>query len=124
MAKIIGIDLGTEFLRRDRGWRRQARRHREQRRRPHHPSDRRLHRDGEVLVGASAKRQAGHQPKNTFYAVEAPDRPQVHRRRSAEGHRLVPYAIVAHDNGDAWVALTDGKNLAPQEISALRCWRR
>ncbi|MBO7941757.1 Hsp70 family protein, partial [Streptomyces sp. S9] len=31
---------------------------------------------------------------------------------------LVPYAIVPHDNGDAWVATADGKKMAPQQISA------
>jgi molecular chaperone DnaK (HSP70) len=43
--------------------------------------------DGEVLVGASAKRQAVTNPKNTLVCRQTSDRPQVHRKRSTEGHR-------------------------------------
>ena len=74
--------------------------------------------DGEVLVGAAAKRQAVTNPKNTFYAVKR----LIGRKFSdAEvqkdiGH--VPYGIVAHDNGDAWVQTADEKRMAPQQISA------
>ena len=75
-------------------------------------------RGGEVLVGASAKRQAVTNPKNTFHAVKR----LIGRKFSdAEVKRdldLVPYTIVEHSNGDAWVAHADGKRAAPQEISA------
>jgi molecular chaperone DnaK len=69
---------------------------------------------GEVLVGASAKRQAVTNPKNTFFAVK---RLIGRRYQDAEVQKdiaLVPYAIVEHDNGDAWVATDDGKKMAPQ----------
>ncbi|MFA7488994.1 MAG: molecular chaperone DnaK, partial [Lysobacteraceae bacterium] len=74
--------------------------------------------DGEVLVGAAAKRQAVTNPKNTFYAVK---RLIGRKFTDAEvqkdiGH--VPYGIVAHDNGDAWVQTADEKRMAPQQISA------
>ena len=77
-----------------------------------------LTKDGEWIVGASAKRQAVTNPKNTFYAVK-----RLIGRKFADAEvkkdlDLVPYAIVPHDNGDAWVATADGKKLAPQEISA------
>ena len=74
--------------------------------------------NGEVLVGAPAKRQAVTNPKNTFYAVKR----LIGRRFSdAEVQKdlnLVPYTIVEHSNGDAWVQDTQGKALSPQEISA------
>ncbi|MEJ7747261.1 MAG: molecular chaperone DnaK, partial [Luteimonas sp.] len=74
--------------------------------------------DGEVLVGASAKRQAVTNPKNTFYAVK-----RLIGRKFADAEvkkdlDLVPYAIVEHDNGDAWVATNDDKKLSAQEVSA------
>jgi molecular chaperone DnaK len=74
--------------------------------------------DGETIVGASAKRQAVTNPKNTFYAVK---RLIGRRFTDAEVKKdldLVPYGIFAHENGDAWVATADGKKMAPQQISA------
>lgn len=73
---------------------------------------------GEVLVGAPAKRQAVTNPKNTFHAVK-----RLIGRRFSEPEvqkdvGLVPYTIVEHDNGDAWVATESGKRLAPPEVSA------
>ena len=74
--------------------------------------------DNEVLVGASAKRQAVTNPKNTFHAAKR----LIGRRFSEEEVQkdlnLVPYAIVAHDNGDAWLQTSEGKKMAPQEVSA------
>ena len=71
-----------------------------------------------MLVGAPPKRQAVTNPKNTFYAVKR----LIGRRFSdAEVQKdlnLVPYAIVEHSNGDAWVQVTQGKALSPQEVSA------
>ncbi|MBW3549890.1 MAG: molecular chaperone DnaK [Proteobacteria bacterium] len=74
--------------------------------------------DGEILVGASAKRQAVTNPKNTFYAVK-----RLIGRKFTDGEvqkdlDLVSYGIVAHDNGDAWVKTVDGKTMAPQQVSA------
>src|SRR5690606_2675556 len=74
--------------------------------------------DGEVLAGASAMRQAVTNPKNTFYAVK---RLIVRKSSDSEDKKdlgLVPYAIVEHDNGDAWVATSEGKKLSAQEVSA------
>src|SRR5690554_1600313 len=118
MAKIIGIDLGTtnscvaimdggkaKVIENSEGDRTT-------------PSIVAYTKDGEVLVGAAAKRQAVTNPKNTFYAVK---RLIGRKFTDAEvqkdiGH--VPYGIVAHDNGDAWVQTADEKRMAPQQISA------
>ena len=74
--------------------------------------------DGEVLVGASAKRQAVTNPKNTFYAVKRLIGRKFTDAEVQKDIGVVPYSIVQHDNGDAWVALANGKKLAPQEVSA------
>jgi molecular chaperone DnaK len=74
--------------------------------------------DNEVLVGATAKRQAVTNPKNTFYAVKRLIGRKFTDAEVKKDLDLVPYKIVAHDNGDAWLATADGKNLSPQEISA------
>src|SRR6478672_3385902 len=74
--------------------------------------------DNEVLVGASAKRQAVTNPKNTFYAVKRLIGRKFSDAEVQKDIGLVPYGIAAHDNGDAWVSLIDGKKLAPQEVSA------
>ncbi|WP_240126144.1 molecular chaperone DnaK [Thermomonas alba] len=74
--------------------------------------------DGEVLVGASAKRQAVTNPKNTFYAVKRLIGRKFNDPEVQKDIGVVPYSIIQHDNGDAWVALANGKKLAPQEVSA------
>ncbi len=74
--------------------------------------------DGEVLVGASAKRQAVTNPKNTFYAVKRLIGRKFTDAEVKKDLDLVPYGIVQHENGDAWVATADGKKMAPQQISA------
>ena len=74
--------------------------------------------DNEVLVGAPAKRQAVTNPKNTFYAVKRLIGRKFTDAEVQKDIDLVPYKILAHDNGDAWLATADGKNLSPQEISA------
>jgi len=74
--------------------------------------------DNEVLVGATAKRQAVTNPKNTFYAVKRLIGRKFTDAEVKKDLDLVPYKIGAHDNGDAWLATADGKNLSPQEISA------
>ena len=74
--------------------------------------------DGEILVGAPAKRQAVTNAKNTFHAVKR----LIGRRFSdpevQKDLKLVPYQIIEHSNGDAWVKTTAGKSMAPQEVSA------
>jgi len=118
MGKIIGIDLGTtnscvavieggnvKVIENAEGDRTT-------------PSIVAFTKDGETIVGASAKRQAVTNPKNTFYAVK---RLIGRRFTDAEVKKdldLVPYSIFAHENGDAWVATADGKKMAPQQISA------
>ncbi|HEX5453680.1 MAG TPA: molecular chaperone DnaK [Stellaceae bacterium] len=72
---------------------------------------------GERLVGQAAKRQAVTNPENTFFAIKRligrrMDDPMVRKDRD-----LVPYKIVAGDNGDAWVE-SRGKKYAPSQISA------
>jgi molecular chaperone DnaK len=74
--------------------------------------------DGEVLVGASAKRQGVTNPKNTFYAVKRLIGRKFTDAEVKKDLELVPYGIVAHENGDAWVAAADGRRMAPQQISA------
>ena len=73
--------------------------------------------DGEVLVGAPAKRQSVTNPKNTVYAVK---RLMGRKFTDAEVQKdigLMPYSIIAADNGDAWVQARD-KKMAPQQVSA------
>lgn len=117
MAKIIGIDLGTtnscvsivegttpKVIENSEGARTT-------------PSVVAYLEDGEILVGAAAKRQAVTNPKKTVFAVK---RLIGRRFTDAEVQKdlnLMPYSIVAADNGDAWVEI-DGKKLAPQQISA------
>ncbi|MEP6483861.1 MAG: molecular chaperone DnaK, partial [Rudaea sp.] len=74
--------------------------------------------DNEVLVGATAKRQAVTNPKNTFYAVKRLIGRKFTDAEVKKDLDLVPYKILAHDNGDAWLGTADGKSLSPQEISA------
>src|SRR5678816_4707748 len=74
--------------------------------------------DSEVIVGASAKRQAVTNPKNTFYAVKRLIGRKFTDAEVQKDIAHVPYSILAHDNGDAWVATSDAKKMAPQEISA------
>ena len=118
MGKIIGIDLGTtnscvaimeggkarviENIEGDRTT----------------PSVVAWTKDGEVLVGASAKRQAVTNPKNTFYAVKRLIGRKFTDAEVQKDISLVSYGITAHENGDAWVALSDGKKMAAQEVSA------
>jgi len=71
----------------------------------------------EVLVGATAKRQAVTNPKNTIYASKRLigrkfDEPAVQKDID-----LMPYTIIKADNGDAWVE-ANGEKLAPPQISA------
>ena len=118
MGKIIGIDLGTtnscvsvmeggvaKVIENSEGDRTT-------------PSIVAFTKDGEVIVGASAKRQAVTNPKNTFYAVKRLIGRKFTDDEVKKDLDLVPYGIVGHDNGDAWVKTSDGKAMSPQEISA------
>jgi len=73
--------------------------------------------DGEVLVGASAKRQAVTNPKNTLYAVKRLIGRKFTEKEVQKDIHLMPYQIIAADNGDAWVEVR-GKKLAPPQVSA------
>jgi molecular chaperone DnaK len=118
MGKIIGIDLGTtnscvaimdgtstKVIENAEGDRTT-------------PSIVALTKDNEWLVGAPAKRQSVTNPKNTFYAVKRLIGRKFTDAEVQKDLHIVPYGIVAHENGDAWVAEADGKTKAPQEISA------
>ena len=117
MAKIIGIDLGTtnscvavmengqpKVIENSEGARTT-------------PSIVAYQEDGEILVGASAKRQAVTNPKNTLFAVKR----LIGRRFSEDivqkDINMVPYKIVKADNGDAWVEVRNQK-MAPPQVSA------
>jgi molecular chaperone DnaK len=73
--------------------------------------------DGEVLVGASAKRQAVSNPKNTLYAIKRLIGRKFDEKEVQKDIHLMPYSIVKADNGDAWVEVR-GKRMAPQQVSA------
>ena len=74
--------------------------------------------DGEVIVGASAKRQSVTNPKNTFYAVKRLIGRKFTDAEVKKDLHMVPFGIIAADNGDAWVQTSDAKRMAPPEISA------
>ena len=73
--------------------------------------------DGEVVVGQSAKRQAVTNPKNTLFAVKRLIGRKFKDEVVQRDIDMVPFKIVAADNGDAWVE-AQGKNMAPPEVSA------
>src|ERR1700683_2712733 len=117
MSKVIGIDLGTtnscvaimegnkpKVIENSEGDRTT-------------PSIVAFTKDGEVLVGQSAKRQAVTNPQNTLAAVKR----LIGRKFTDEvvqrDIKMVPYKIVKADNGDAWVE-EQGKKMAPPEVSA------
>jgi molecular chaperone DnaK len=73
--------------------------------------------DGEILAGASAKRQAVTNPRNTLYAVKRLIGRKFSEKEVQKDIDLMPYTIAAADNGDAWVEVR-GKKIAPQQVSA------
>jgi molecular chaperone DnaK len=117
MGKIIGIDLGTtnscvaimeggqpKVIENSEGARTT-------------PSIIAYMEDGEILVGAPAKRQAVTNPKNTLYAVKRLIGRKYEEKEVQKDIGLMPYGIVKADNGDAWVQVR-GNKLAPPQISA------
>jgi len=73
--------------------------------------------DGEVLVGQSAKRQAVTNPANTVAAVKRLIGRKFGDDVVKKDVSMVAYKVVKADNGDAWVEV-QGKKMAPQEVSA------
>src|SRR5512134_2795851 len=117
MAKIIGIDLGTtnscvavmegdqvKVIENAEGARTT-------------PSVVAYTEDGEILVGAPAKRQAVTNAKNTIYAVKRLIGRKFEDSEVQKDIKLMPFKIVRADNGDAWVEVR-GKKIAPQQVSA------
>ncbi|RRD56834.1 molecular chaperone DnaK [Comamonadaceae bacterium OH2545_COT-014] len=117
MGKIIGIDLGTtnscvsvmegnttKVIENAEGGRTT-------------PSIVAYQEDGDILVGAPAKRQAVTNPKNTIYAVKRLIGRKFDEKEVQKDIDLMPYQIIKADNGDAWVQVREQK-LAPPQISA------
>ncbi|WP_313560583.1 molecular chaperone DnaK [Diaphorobacter nitroreducens] len=117
MGKIIGIDLGTtnscvaimegnntRVIENSEGARTT-------------PSIIAYQEDGEILVGASAKRQAVTNPKNTIYAAKRLIGRKFDEKEVQKDIDLMPFTITRADNGDAWVEVR-GQKLAPPQISA------
>ena len=71
----------------------------------------------EILVGATAKRQAVTNPKKTIYASKRLIGRKFSEKEVQKDIDLMPYEIIASNNGDAWVKIDD-KELAPPQISA------
>jgi molecular chaperone DnaK len=73
--------------------------------------------DDEILVGASAKRQAVTNPKNTVYAAKRLIGRRFKEETVQKDLNLMPYEIFESTKGDAWIR-AQGKELAPPQISA------
>ena len=73
--------------------------------------------EGEVLVGQTAKRQAVTNPTNTLFAIKRLIGRRFGDNVVQKDVEMVPYRIVKADNGDAWVQAGD-KRMAPPEVSA------
>ena len=117
MAKIIGIDLGTtnscvavmeggqpKVIENSEGARTT-------------PSVVAYAEDGEVLVGAPAKRQAVTNARNTLFAIKRLIGRRFEEKEVQKDIALMPFSIVRADNGDAWVEIR-GRKIAPPEVSA------
>lgn len=118
MSKVIGIDLGTtnscvsiyengkyKVIENQEGARTT-------------PSIVAYTNDGEILVGASAKRQAVTNPKETFFATKRLIGRKFEEAEVQKTKNTSPYEIIKHENGDAWV-LANKKKTAPAQISAI-----
>jgi molecular chaperone DnaK len=117
MPKVIGIDLGTTNSCVAVMEGRQAKVIENAEGARTTPSMVAFGKDGEVLVGQAAKRQAVTNPENTIFAIKRLigrrfDDPIVEKDKA-----LVSYKIVRGDNGDAWVE-ANGKKYSPSQISA------
>jgi molecular chaperone DnaK len=117
MAKVIGIDLGTtnSCVAIMEGGKPRVIENSEGDRTT--PSVVAFTKDGEVLVGQPAKRQAVTNPQNTLFAIKRLIGRKFEDEVVQRDIKMVPYKIVKADNGDAWVEV-QGKKMAPQEISA------
>jgi molecular chaperone DnaK len=117
MGKIIGIDLGTtnSCVAVMEGGKPKVIENAEGDRTT--PSIVAFTKDDEVLVGQPAKRQAVTNPSNTLFAVKRLIGRKFSEDVVQKDRRLVPYQIVAANNGDAWVE-AGGKKMAPPEVSA------
>lgn len=78
--------------------------------------------DGEILVGAPAKRQAVTNPKNTLFAVKRLIGRRYEDKEVQKDIGLVPFTIFKASNGDAWIDAQD-KKLAPPQIQPKCCAR-
>jgi molecular chaperone DnaK len=118
MSKVIGIDLGTtnscvavmdgkesRVLENSEGARTT-------------PSIVAFTKDGERLVGASAKRQAVTNPEATLYAIKRLIGRSFKDEQVQKMAKGAPFNIVEGENGDAWVEV-DGEKYAPSQISAM-----
>jgi molecular chaperone DnaK len=72
---------------------------------------------GEVLVGQPAKRQSITNPENTIFAIKRLIGRRYNDPITQKDRGMVPYHIVAGDNGDAWVEV-NRKKYSPSQISA------
>ncbi|GAB4125736.1 MAG: molecular chaperone DnaK [Sideroxydans sp.] len=117
MAKIIGIDLGTtnSCVAIMEGGKPKVIENAEGARTT--PSIVAYMEDGEILVGAPAKRQAVTNPKNTLYGVKRLIGRRFEEPMVQKDISMVPYQIIKAKNGDAWVKVRD-KEIAPPEVSA------
>ena len=117
MAKTIGIDLGTtnSCVAIMEGGKPRVIENSEGDRTT--PSIVAFTKDGEVLVGQPAKRQAVTNPQNTLFAVKRLIGRKFEDDVVQRDVGMVPYKIVKADNGDAWVEV-QGKRMAPPEVSA------
>ncbi len=117
MSKIIGIDLGTtnscvsvleagqvKIIENAEGTRTT-------------PSIIAYQDNGEILVGAPAKRQAVTNPRNTVYGVKRLIGRKFDEKCVQKDLNILPFSVVKADNGDAWVEV-QGKKMAPPQISA------
>jgi molecular chaperone DnaK len=73
--------------------------------------------DGEILVGAPAKRQAVTNPKNTLYGVKRLIGRRFDEKMVQKDIAMVPFSIIKAKNGDAWVKVRD-KEISAPEVSA------
>jgi len=117
MGKIIGIDLGTtnSCLAIMEGNTTKVIENAEGARTT--PSIIAYQEDGDILVGAPAKRQAVTNPKNTIYAAKRLIGRKFEEKEVQKDIDLMPYTISKADNGDAWIEVR-GKKMAPPQISA------